>query len=89
MSKLDNILEKPFVESGEIINELENDITKYGADKSCFVIYAQVEEHIVFIDYGFPEEDEKFGLDLIEEGEAVVDGTLGEALDAFREQNWV
>ena len=86
---MSDIFEKPFIESTEIIEEIKEDIKKYGWDQRCFVCYRQVKNHIIFTDYGRVSEEEGLAVDNIPVGEAVIIGTLGEALEAFEDQSWV
>lgn len=86
---MSDIFEKPFIESTEIIEEIKKDIKKYGWDQKCFVCYRQVENHIIFTDYGQLDEESPLDVDEIPVGEAVVVGTLGEALEAFEDQSWI
>ena len=86
---MSDIFEKPFIESTEIIEEIKEDIKKYGWEQRCFVCYRQVENHIIFTDYGRMSEEEGLAVDDIPVGEAVIVGTLGEALEAFEDQSWM
>ena len=51
--------------------------------------YQQVENHIIFTDYGRMTDDETLAVEDIPVGEAVIIGTLGEALEAFEDQSWI
>ena len=86
---MSDIFENPYIESGDIIEEIKNDIRKYGWEERCFVCYRQVENHIIFTDYGHLTGDEAMAIGDVPVGDAVIVGTLGEALEAFEEQSWV
>ncbi len=86
---MSDVFDRPFIESTEIIEDIKDDIKKYGWDARCFVFYRQVDDHIIFTDYGHLTEDKGLAVEDIPVGEAVVIGTLGEALEAFEDQSWV
>ena len=86
---MSDVFDRPFIESTEIIEDIKGDIKKYGWDARCFVFYRQVDDHIIFTDYGHLAGDKGLAVEDIPVGEAVVIGTLGEALEAFEDQSWV
>ena len=86
---MSDIFERPFIESTDIIEDIKEDIKKYGWDGKCFVCYRQVGKHIIFTDYERMSEGETLAVEDIPVGEAVIIGTLGEALEAFEDQSWI
>lgn len=75
-------------DSTDLIEELTSDIEEFGDDHTCILIYKIVNDCIVFTNYDFIVEEDKFDAKKeLDENEKYIVTTLKYALDVFKNQN--
>lgn len=75
-------------DSTNLIEELTSDIEEFGDDHACILIYKIVNDCIVFTNYDFIVEEDKFDAKKeLDENEKYIVTTLKYALDVFKNQN--
>ena len=75
-------------DSTDLIEELTSDIEEFGDNHACILIYKVVNDCIVFTNYDFIVEEDKFDAKKeLDENEKYIVTTLKYALDVFKNQN--
>ena len=75
-------------DSTDLIEELTSDIEEFGDNHACILIYKVVNDCIVFTNYDFIVEEDKFDAKKeLDENEKYIVTTLKYALDDFKNQN--
>lgn len=75
-------------DSTDLIEELTSDIEEFGDDHTCILIYKIINDCIVFTNYDFIVEEDKFDAKKeLDENEKYIVTTLKYALDVFKNQN--
>lgn len=75
-------------DSTNLIEELTSDIEEFGDDHACILIYKIVNDCIVFTNYDFIVEEDKFDEKTeLDDDEKCIVTTLKYALDVFKNQN--